>query len=65
MTAVDMFRELMKKGLITPTVEHADLRMPTAYRSVQTITTPGTVETTPAQAADAQLERGPQGDSGR
>ena len=64
MTAVDMFKELMKGGYITPTVEHADLRMPTMYRSVQSITTPGTVESSPAKAVNAQLELGSQGNSG-
>jgi hypothetical protein len=64
MTAVDIFKELVRLGFVTPKSEYPDLRMPTMYRSVQSITTTGTVESTPAKAADAKLELGPEGNSG-
>jgi hypothetical protein len=64
MTAVDMFRELIKLGYVTPRSEYPDLRMPSLYHSVQSITTTGTAESIPAKAANAKLELGSEGNSG-
>lgn len=58
MTAVEMLNELIQKGYIVP-VQNAiapDFSIPTAYESVDSITTYGSAPL--EDDADAELERG-------
>lgn len=39
---MEMFGELVRQGLVVPVGEHPDLMLPSAYRSVPTMTSSGT-----------------------
>lgn len=62
MTAVDMFNELVRQGLISPQRDYPDLTMPSIYRSVPSVTAAGTGAEARGDVVDAQLGRGAQGD---
>jgi hypothetical protein len=61
-TALEMFEELARRGLIVPSSARPDFTMPTAFRTVPTIVTYGTPDL-PIQmgTGNAGLERGTKG----
>jgi hypothetical protein len=42
LNAVEMFNELVRQGYVVPINEHPDLTLPSAYRTVPTMTLSGT-----------------------
>jgi hypothetical protein len=61
---VEMFNELIRQGFILPVGEHPDLTLPTAHRTVPTMTSSGTGAIQPSyEVSRAQLDSPSKGNS--
>jgi hypothetical protein len=57
MNAAEMFKELIRQGLVTPASDYPDLSLPTANRTVMTILSSGTAfSQAPRGSVNAQLD---------
>jgi hypothetical protein len=64
LNAVEMFRELIRQGFVTPASDFPDLTLPTTYRTVSTMTAAGTGQAGADQGSPhAQLDSAPKGNS--
>jgi len=44
MNELEMFEQLVRQGLVSPSLQYPDLTLPSAYRSVPSVGTPGTAQ---------------------